>query len=146
MKFATFLITEDVYPSIDDNDVLTTLDSLGIAYNRTKDGNKSFLYTFDNRYSLRYDGELFTLYRSENKIHMSNARNKSEINKSLETWTSSYELAQTEITDDDVEDIVNKMKADDTEQNTNDSEDELNKDSDDNNDDDFYKSLSKEEK
>lgn len=111
MKFKDF-IKESVYPSIDDNNVLQTLDSLGIAYTRTKNDKNILNYSFDNRYSLKYDGSLFTLYRSEKRVHYMNARNKSEIETALNTWNDSYELAATEITDDDVDDIVAKMKAD----------------------------------
>lgn len=111
MKFKDF-IKESVYPSIDDNNVLQALDSLGIAYTRTKNDKNILNYSFDNRYSLKYDGSLFTLYRSEKRVHYMNARNKSEIETALNTWNDSYELAATEITDDDVDDIVAKMKAD----------------------------------
>lgn len=142
MKFKDF-IKESVYPSIDDNNVLQTLDSLGIAYTRTKDDKNILSYSFDNRYSLKYDGSLFTLYRSEKRVHYMNARNKSEIETALNTWNDSYELATTEITDDDVDDIVAKMKADASSDDVNnsddatDKDDELDKESDDN----FYSDI-----
>lgn len=153
MKFKDFLLIEDVTPSIDDNDVINTLDNYGITYTRTKD-DTDLMYAFDNRFSLKYDGSTFTLYRSENKIHMMNARNKNEIDKAISSWTDSYELAsaennsdeddtvdneydvdtdtegRTDVTDDNVEDVVQKMK-----------DDANNKK--DNKEDDFYSKLNK---
>lgn len=154
MKFKEFLLMEDVIPTIDDSDVITTLDNYNITYTRTKDDNDNdLMYVFDNRFSLKYDGSTFTLYRSENKIHMMNARNKNEIDKAISSWTDSYELAsaetnseepvdneydvdtdtagRTDVTDDNVEDVVQKMK-----------DDAKNKEA--NNEDDFYTKLNKE--
>lgn len=148
MKFKEFLIKEGVSPSIDDNDVLQTLDAEGIAYTRTKSDKGDLLYTFDNRYSLKYDGSTFILYRSENKVHLMNARNKTEIEKALSTWNGSYSLSTTEITDDDVDDIVAKMKADaakedDAESDVNNTDDKSDTNDSDNKptDDDFYTNL-----
>lgn len=141
MKFKDFIIKEGVSPSIDDNDVLQTLDSEGIAYTRTKSDKGDLLYTFDNRYSLKYDGSTFILYRSENKVHLMNARNKAEIEKALSTWNGSYSLSTTEITDDDVDDIVAKMKADAAKEDD-DTENKDNTDPDNKpTDDDFYTNL-----
>ncbi len=107
MKFADFLINEgNLSPSIDDNDVLTKLDDIGAGYNRTKLDNGSLNYEFDNRYSVRYDGTLFTLYRHGNRIHYLNARNKKEIDFAIDQWNNSYRLFDVELTDDDVDDII----------------------------------------
>lgn len=112
MKFKDYLLKEAVVASIDDNDVLQTLDANDIAYTRTKNDKGALMYTFDNRFSIKYDGSTFILYRSENKVHVANARNKAEIEQAISTWNGSYSLSTTEITDDDVEDIVAKMKSD----------------------------------
>ena len=144
MKFKDFLIKEGVTSSIDDNDVLQTLDNAGISYTRTKTDKGELLYTFDNRYSIKYDGSTFILYRSENKVHLSNARNKAEIEKAISTWNSSYSLSTTEISDDDVEDIVAKMKSDaaEADQESADGEAPEKEETDDTtSDDDFYSSI-----
>lgn len=144
MKFKDFLIKEGVTTSIDDNDVLQTLDNAGISYTRTKTDKGELMYTFDNRYSIKYDGSTFILYRSENKVHLSNARNKAEIEKAISTWNGSYSLSTTEISDDDVEDIVTKMKSDaaEADQESADGEAPEKEETDDTtSDDDFYSSI-----
>lgn len=111
MKFLDYL-RESLTPSIDDNDVLNRLDALGIYYDRIKSDNGKLLYTFDNRYSLEYDGSMFILYRHQNIIHRSNARNKKEVDDSLNNWNKSYQMNNTELTDDDIDDLIDKIKRD----------------------------------
>lgn len=118
MNFSDFL-KENLRPSIDDNDVLNKLDDLGIYYDRTKSDDGTLLYTFDNRYSLKYDGSMFILYRHQNIIHRSNARNKKEVDDSLNTWNDSYQMNNTELTDDDIDDLIDKIKSNNQEDDSN---------------------------
>lgn len=111
MNFSDFL-KENLRPSIDDNDVLNKLDDLGIYYDRTKSDDGTLMYSFDNRYSLKYDGSMFILYRHQNVIHRSNARNKKEVDDSLNAWNDSYQMNNTELTDDDIDDLIDKIKQD----------------------------------
>lgn len=128
MKFVDFL-KEDLSQSIDDNDVINTLSNYGIYYDRVKSDNNKLLYKFDNRYSISYDGEVFTLYRHENVIHRSNARNITEIDAAIAEWNNSYDLASTEVTDENLEDVIDKMKKDagldDTDEEILDSDEEV---------------------
>lgn len=122
MKFSDFLNEEHLSPSIDDNDVISTLEDNGIFYDRVKDSNSNrLIYKFDNRYSIQYDGEIFTLYRHGNRIHMANARNRSEIEAAISKWNKSYSLTDIELTDDDIEDAINKMTDDSADDNRDDS-------------------------
>lgn len=123
MKFRDFLNEEHLSPSIDDNDVISTLEDNMIFYDRAKDSNSNKLvYKFDNRYSIEYDGELFTLFRHGNRIHMANARNREEISAAITKWNKSYSLADSELSDENIDDFLNKMKADNVD-NTEDSAD-----------------------
>lgn len=154
MKFRDFLNEEQLSPSIDDNDVISTLEDNMIFYDRVKDSNSNKLvYKFDNRYSIEYDGELFTLFRHGNRIHMANARNREEISAAITKWNKSYSLADSELSDENIDDFLNKMKADnvdnteddlgDTEDPDDKGEEETDDDQNDKNDDD---SLDKKEK
>lgn len=154
MKFRDFLNEEQLSPSIDDNDVISTLEDNMIFYDRVKDSNSNKLvYKFDNRYSIEYDGELFTLFRHGNRIHMANARNREEISAAITKWNKSYSLADSELSDENIDDFLNKMKADnvdnteddlgDTEDPDGKGEEETDDDQNDKNDDD---SLDKKEK
>lgn len=154
MKFRDFLNEEQLSPSIDDNDVISTLEDNMIFYDRVKDSNSNKLvYKFDNRYSIEYDGELFTLFRHGNRIHMANARNREEISAAITKWNKSYSLADSELSDENIDDFLNKMKADnvdnteddlgDTEDPDDKDEEETDDDQNDKNDDD---SLDKKEK
>ena len=111
MKFSQFL-KESLMPSIDDNYVLTKLNELNIVYDRIKNDDGNFLYSFDNRFSLIYDGSLFVLYRHENIIHIANARNKKEIDDILTLWNDSYQFDNQELSDDDIDDLIDKIKGD----------------------------------
>lgn len=127
MKFKDFLNEGNLSPSIDDNDVLSTLESLSIQYSRTKNDDGSLVYEFDNRYSLKYDGSLFTLYRHGNRIHYENARNLREIEAALEKWTSSYKLNdadEIEDTEEDLDGIVAKMKDEEKDDENSDTSDD----------------------
>lgn len=133
MKFIDFLNEGNLAPSIDDNDVLTRLNDSGIVYTRTKLDNGQLNYAFDNRYSLRYDGTLFKLYRHENLIHYMNARNKKEIDEALKLWNDSYHLYDVDLTDEDVDDIMADLEkksgdepddAENTEENEEDNKDD----------------------
>ena len=113
MKFKDFLNESHLSPSIDDNDVITTLEDNQIFYDRVKeDGTNVLVYNFDNRYSISYDGELFTLFRHGNKVHMANARNKKEIVDAIEKWNDSYKLADSELTDEKIDAFLDQMKVD----------------------------------
>ena len=113
MKFKDFLNESHLSPSIDDNDVITTLEDNQIFYDRVKeDGTNVLVYNFDNRYSISYDGELFTLFRHGNKVHMANARNKKEIVAAIEKWNDSYKLADSELTDEKIDAFLDQMKVD----------------------------------
>lgn len=129
MKFRDFLLEGTFSPSIDDNDIIKTLDKLNIYYTRTKNDDGSLMYAFDNRYTAKYDGSLLTLYRHGNKVHLGNARNIKEIETTFGIWEKSYRLSDTEITDEQIDDIINdinKSKNDDTEDGAGDTEDESN--------------------
>lgn len=154
MKFRDFLNEEQLSPSIDDNDVISTLEDNMIFYDRVKDSNSNKLvYKFDNRYSIEYDGELFTLFRHGNRIHMANARNREEISAAITKWNKSYSLADSELSDENIDDFLNKMKADNVDNTEDDPDDtkdpddkgeeETDDDQNDKNDDD---SLDKKEK
>ena len=85
------------------------------------------VYEFDNRYSLKYDGSLFTLYRHGNRIHYENARNLREIEAALEKWTSSYKLNdadEIEDTEEDLDGIVAKMKDEEKDDENSDTSDD----------------------
>lgn len=113
MKFVDFLILkENLKPSIDDNSVLTKLNDLNIVYDRIKNEDGNFLYSFDNRFSLIYDGSLFVLYRHENVIHRANARNQKEIDDILTTWNDSYQFDNQELSDADIDNLIDKIKND----------------------------------
>lgn len=129
MKFRDFLLEGTFSPSIDDNDIIKTLDKLNIYYTRTKNDDGSLMYAFDNRYTAKYDGSLLTLYRHGNKVHLGNARNIKEIETTFGIWEKSYRLSDTEITDEQIDDIINdikKSKNDDAEDGASDTEDESN--------------------
>lgn len=118
MKFSEFLKEEHLSPSIDDNDVISTLEDNQIFYDRIKNSNSNkLIYNFDNRYSIEYDGEIFILFRHGNKIHTENARNRSEIEAAITKWNNSYSLADTELSDDDIDDYINNMSIDDEDNN-----------------------------
>lgn len=129
MKFRDFLLEGTFSPSIDDNDIIKTLDKLNIYYTRTKNDDGSLMYAFDNRYTAKYDGSLLTLYRHGNKVHLGNARNIKEIETTFGIWEKSYRLSDTEITDEQIDDIINdikKSKNNDAEDGASDTEDESN--------------------
>lgn len=111
MDFKTFL-KENLSQPIDDNDVLNTLDGNDITYTRIKMDNGSLLYSFDNRYSIIYDGFVFILYRQGNKVHMANARNLKEIQDSISKWTESYTLASPDesVSDEEIDDFITRLK------------------------------------
>lgn len=107
-------INESLKPSIDDSDVLNILQKYSIQNDRTKKDNGSYLYKFDNRYSIIYDGSTFVLYRHEDRIHMENARNLKEIDDAISKWLSAYSLDSVEVKDvedesDEIDKLVNKM-------------------------------------
>lgn len=134
MKFRDFLNEEHLSPSIDDNDVISTLEDNMIFYDRVKDSNSNKLvYKFDNRYSIEYDGELFILFRHGNRIHMANARNREEISAAITKWNKSYSLADSELSDENIDDFLNKMKADNVD-NTEDPDNKDEEETDDNDD------------
>jgi hypothetical protein len=108
MNFLKFLKEGSFALSFDDHDLLTSLDKNNIFYNREKLDNGVFLYKFDNRYSIEYDGETLTLYRNGNKITYGAARNKTEASKTIDGWADSYNLSDTEIPDDKLDDLTNK--------------------------------------
>lgn len=110
MKFRDFLVEGTFSPSIDDNDIINTLKKLNVFYNRTKNEDGSLMYDFDNRYTAKYDGSLLTLYRHGNKIHLGNARNIKEIETTFDVWEKSYRLSDTELTDEQIDDIVSDLK------------------------------------
>lgn len=133
MKFRDFLLEGTFSPSIDDNDIINTLDKLNIYYTRTKNDDGSLMYAFDNRYTAKYDGSLLTLYRHGNKVHLGNARNIKEIETTFGIWEKSYRLSDTEITDEQLDDIINDINKDkkdgtddniETEENSDDVENE----------------------
>lgn len=125
-------IVESLKPSIDDSDVLNIFQKYSIQNDRTKMNGGEYLYKFDNRYSIIYDGSTFVLYRHEDRIHMENARNMKEIDGAINKWLASYSLDSVEVNGDDnmddkIDQLVNKMNknADDhveTEDETKDSE------------------------
>lgn len=116
MKFVDYKnqILESLKPTIDDSDVLNILQKYSIQNDRTKKEDGEYLYKFDNRYSIIYDGSTFVLYRHEDRIHMENARNLKEIDTAISKWLSAYSLDSVEVNDDDMDDkidqLVNKMK------------------------------------
>lgn len=107
MKFKEY-INEIINKSIDDHEVVETLNGLGIFFERLKEEDNTYTYQFDNRYMLKYDGSVLKLYRQGNKIHIGNARNFTEISDTLSSWSASYELNQTELTDDDLDDLTDE--------------------------------------
>lgn len=116
MNFKSFL-KENLKPSIDDNDVLNTLTNNNISYTRIKMENGNLLYNFDNRYSIIYDGFVFKLYRQEDLVHVANARNLKEIEDAISMWGESYELSlPEEISNDEIEDFIDKLKSQDEDQ------------------------------
>lgn len=134
MKFSDYkkIINESLRDSIDDSDVLNVLSKYSIYNDRTKMETGDLLYKFDNRYSLRYDGEVFTLYRHGDRIHFENARNLKEIDDVISKWLKSYSLDSIEISDeteDDVKALINKIMGDTIE-----ASDDSDKDSEDEND------------
>jgi hypothetical protein len=106
MSFLNFLKEGSFAPSFDDHDLLVSLEDNNIYYNREKLDNGVFLYTFDNRYSIEYDGETLVLYRNGNKISYGAARNKTEAKSTIDKWAGSYNLSDTEITDDKLDDLT----------------------------------------
>lgn len=111
MNFKQFL-HENLAEPIDDNDVLNTFSNNDISYTRIKMDNGKLLYSFDNRYSIIYDGSLFKLYRQGNKVHMGNARNLKEIESTIMAWTESYSLATPDqtVTDDEIDQFIDRLK------------------------------------
>lgn len=112
MKFRDYQnqINESLKPSIDDSDVLNILQKYSIQNDRTKKDDGSYLYKFDNRYSIIYDGSIFVLYRHEDRIHMENARNLKEIDNVISKWLSSYSLDSIEVKDGESEtDVIDKL-------------------------------------
>lgn len=118
-------IDESLKPTIDDSDVLNILQKYSIQNDRTKQDDSTYLYKFDNRYSIIYDGSMFVLYRHEDRIHMENARNLKEIDTAISKWLSSYSLDSVEVNGDDVGDeidkLVNKIQKRNAENDTDDS-------------------------
>lgn len=137
MKFRDYKnkIDESLKPTIDDSDTLNILQKYSIQNDRTKQEDGTYLYKFDNRYSIIYDGSTFVLYRHEDRIHMENARNLKEIDDAISKWLSSYSLDSVEVNDDEVNDaidkLVNKVKKNDDDDSTINDNDEDNKKSDD---------------
>lgn len=119
-------IDESLKPTIDDSDVLNILQKYSIQNDRTKQDDSTYLYKFDNRYSIIYDGSMFVLYRHEDRIHMENARNLKEIDTAISKWLSSYSLDSVEVNGDDVvgdeiDKLVNKIQKRNAENDTDDS-------------------------
>lgn len=138
MKFRDYKnkIDESLKPTIDDSDTLNILQKYSIQNDRTKQEDGTYLYKFDNRYSIIYDGSTFVLYRHEDRIHMENARNLKEIDDAISKWLSSYSLDSVEVNDDEVNDAIDKLvnkvkKNDDDDDSTINDNDEDNKKSDD---------------
>ena len=115
MKFSDYkLLQEDnLRDSIDDSDVLNILKKYSINNDRVKMDNGDLLYKFDNRYSMTYDGDVFTLYRRGDRIEYGNARNLKEIDETIEKWLSSYSLDSIEVNDDSVDSLIAKVTGDD---------------------------------
>jgi hypothetical protein len=55
---------------------------------------------------------LFVLYRHENVIHRANARNQKEIDDILTAWNDSYQFDNQELSDEDIDDLIDKIKND----------------------------------
>ena len=144
MKFVDFLILkENLKPSIDDNSVLTKLNDLNIVYDRIKNEGGNFLYSFDNRFSLIYDGSLFVLYRHENVIHRANARNQKEIDDILTAWNDSYQFDNQELSDEDIDDLIDKIKNNSGNDEIDDYNEEDEQEDETNNEDDYNEDDSK---
>lgn len=99
MNFKDFLkmnekkfVTEDVTNFIDDADVVSVLENMGIAFDRQINDDGSYYYFINVQHSLRYNGEVLTMYRNENIVHRENARNYSEILDVITKWSDSYEF------------------------------------------------------
>ena len=99
MNFKDFLkmnekkfVTEDVTNFIDDADVVSVLENMGIAFDRQINDDCSYYYFINVQHSLRYNGEVLTMYRNENIVHRENARNYSEILDVITKWSDSYEF------------------------------------------------------
>lgn len=136
MNFSDYkkLMESSLKDSIDDSDVLHTLTKYSIYNDRIKLDNGDLLYKFDNRYSLQYDGEVFTLYRRGDRIHYENARNLTEIDAAISKWLSTYSLDSIEINDkdnDDVDALIAKISGetppDDTDKKSDDNQDQSGK-------------------
>lgn len=119
MNFAQFLEESNLKPSLDDSSIIDYFDQNNIYYSRKKLENQNLLYKFDNRYSIIYDGLMMTLYKHDNKLKYASARNKTEINNILDTWSTSYEITQSDSENnnsEDIDDIINQLTQKDTEQ------------------------------
>ena len=99
MNFKDFLktnekkfVTEDVTNFIDDADVVSVLENMGIAFDRQINDDGSYYYFINVQHSLRYNGDILTMYRNENIVHRENARNYSEILDVITKWSDSYEF------------------------------------------------------
>ena len=99
MNFKDFLkmnekkfVTEDVTNFIDDADVVSVLENMGIAFDRQINDDGSYYYFINVQHSLRYNGEVLTMYRNENIVHRENVRNYSEILDVITKWSDSYEF------------------------------------------------------
>lgn len=152
MNFKDFLkmnekkfVTEDVTNFIDDADVVSVLENMGIAFDRQINDDGSYYYFINVQHSLRYNGEVLTMYRNENIVHRENARNYSEILDVVTKWSDSYEFDLVsdmddetyEPTDDENEFDPEKILADLEQQGSDDDfDDEPTDDSDENQDDD----------
>lgn len=95
-------VTEDVTNFIDDADVVSVLENMGISFDRQINDDGSYYYFINVQHSLRYNGDILTMYRNENIVHRENARNYSEILDVITKWSDSYEFDLVSDMDDDV--------------------------------------------
>lgn len=138
-------VTEDVTNFIDDADVVSVLENMGISFDRQINDDGSYYYFINVQHSLRYNGDILTMYRNENIVHRENARNYSEILDVITKWSDSYEFDLVSDMDDDVYEPTDdennfdpeKILADLEQQGSDDDfDDEPTDDSDENQDDD----------
>lgn len=130
-------VTEDVTNFIDDSDVVSVLENMGIAFDRQLNDDGSYYYFINVQHSLRYNGEILTMYRNENIVHRENARNYSEILDVVTKWSDSYEFDLVSDMDDETYEPIDDKNEFDPEKILADLEQQGSDDGEHQNDDDF---------